>query len=236
MQLNPAGSKEFRAMKNAFTASPTELNAGIPASSGTARSGSAGAPVKTVRKFECRSLVGGIGAGVIALAVWLGVAGSVSGMTTNVVFQNFSFTPSSVTIQIGDTVVWTNGGGVHTVTGDGSDPFCGSNAIPVSCSETFTEPGTFPYHCQFHAAFGMRGTVIVMPASSLRIVSVSAQPAGVTLTLVGGTPPYAIQRKTGLTDANWSNVLKTTNLIAVLPMTNTAAFFRVLDHFTGTIP
>ncbi len=85
-------------------------------------------------------------------------------MTTNVVFQDFSFTPPSVTIQVGDTVVWTNGGGIHTVTGDGKDPFCGSNAIPTSCSETFTNAGTFPYHCEFHAAFGMRGTVIVNPS------------------------------------------------------------------------
>lgn len=86
---------------------------------------------------------------------------SASAMTTNVVFQNFSFTPSSVTIQVGDTVVWTNAGGIHTVTGDGKDPFCGSNAIPTTCSETFTNVGTFPYHCEFHALFGMVGTVIV---------------------------------------------------------------------------
>ena len=135
------------------------------------------------------------------------------------------------------TVVWTNAGGVHTVTGDAStDPFCGSNAIPVSCSETFTKPGTFPYHCEFHAIFGMRGTVTVMPASSLLIVSVSAEPAGLTLTLVGGTPPYAIQQKTSLADPNWSNVLETTSLTPVLPMTNTAGFFRVIDHFTGNGP
>jgi len=85
-------------------------------------------------------------------------------MTTNVTFQNFSFTPQSVTIQVGDTVVWTNGGGVHTVTGDGADPFCGPNPVPVSCSETFTNAGTFPYHCNFHQLFGMVGTVIVTEA------------------------------------------------------------------------
>ncbi len=229
-------------MKNASTVAPSELNARIPASSGTARSGSAGASAivlakKTLRKLECRSLVGGIATGMLSLSIWLGLAEGASGMTTNVVFQDFSFTPPSVTIQVGDTIVWTNAGGVHTVTGDASaDPFCGSNAIPVSCSETFTTAGTFPYHCEFHASFGMRGTVIVMPASSLRIVSVSAQPAGLTLTLVGGTPPYAIQQKTSLADANWANVLETTSLTPVLPMTNIAGFFRVIDHFTGTVP
>jgi plastocyanin len=231
-------------MKNAVTVSPTESTAGIALRPRTAASGSSGASAvvlveKTVRPLECGGFVGAIGWGFIALAVWLGVTGFASGMTTNVVFQDFSFTPSNVTIQVGDTVVWTNAGGVHTVTGDtSSDPFCGSNAIPVSCSETFSNPGTFPYHCQFHASLGMRGTVIVMPTTTtpLRIVSVSVEPAGLALTLAGGTPPYAIQQKTSLADETWSNVLKTTNLTPVLPMTNTVGFFRVIDNFTGTVP
>ena len=95
-------------------------------------------------------------------AVCLGAANRSSAMTTNVVFQDYSFTPQTVTIQVGDTIVWTNAGGVHTVTGDGTDPFCGPNAIATSCSETFTNAGTFPYHCNFHQFLGMVGTVIVM--------------------------------------------------------------------------
>jgi plastocyanin len=233
-------------VKNGFTVSPAATNAGTPMTRGAAMLlGSAGACAfvavvanKARRKLQRRSLAGGIGVGFLFLAAWLGVASFASGMTTNVVFQDFAFTPSSLTIHVGDTVVWTNAGGIHTVTGDTSaDPFCGSNAIPVSCSETFTTPGTFPYHCEFHAIFGMRGTVtVVMPTSSPRIVSVSAEPAGLSLTMAGGTPPYAIQETTSLADAHWSNVLETTNLTAVLPMTNTAGFFRVIDHFSGTVP
>jgi len=164
---------------------------------------------------------------------------SAAAMTTNVTFQNFSFTPQSVTIQVGDTVVWTNGGGVHTVTGDGADPFCGPNPIPDSCSETFTNVGTFPYHCNFHQLFGMVGTVIVTEAITntpppFKITAVRQTPSGLAITLVGGTPPYLIQEKSSLTDTNWSDVLTTTNLSAVLPETNTAAFFRVKDHATTT--
>jgi uncharacterized protein (TIGR03118 family) len=105
-----------------------------------------------------------IGLGLLRLAI---IAGSLSlfnaasAMTTNVVFQDFAFTPATVNIQVGDTVVWTNAGGIHTVTGDGADPFCGPNAVPVTCSETFTNAGTFPYHCSFHQLFGMVGTVVV---------------------------------------------------------------------------
>src|SRR5690349_13661142 len=73
--------------------------------------------------------------------------------TTTVVFNNFSFVPKSVTIQAGDTVVWNNAGGSHTVTGDGADPFCGTGAIPVSCSVTFPNAGSFSYHCVFHQSF-----------------------------------------------------------------------------------
>ena len=41
-----------------------------------------------------------------------------------------------------------------------------NGVVPQTCSRTFMEPGTFPYHCIFHTSFGMVGTVIVMPAST----------------------------------------------------------------------
>src|SRR5262245_15263979 len=86
-------------------------------------------------------------------------------ITSNVVFNNFSFTPKTVTIHVGDTVVWTNAGGSHTVTGDGADPICGTGTVPVSCSHTFAEAGTFAYHCIPHRSLGMVGSVVVLPAS-----------------------------------------------------------------------
>src|SRR6185436_650096 len=76
----------------------------------------------------------------IAICLLL-VPASIQAMTTNVVFKNFSFTPQTVTIQVGDTILWTNAGGTHTVTGDGADPFCGPGVIGTSCSETFTTVG-----------------------------------------------------------------------------------------------
>ncbi len=88
-------------------------------------------------------------------------------ITTNVVFSNYSFNPSAITIHVGDTVMWSNGGGTHTVTGDNaSDPFCGSGPVPQFCSVTFTNAGTFPYHCEFHVDFQMKGTVTVLDAET----------------------------------------------------------------------
>src|SRR5205823_13114279 len=112
--------------------------------------------------------------------------------TTNVSFgNNLVFSPKNVTINVGDTVVWSNTGGSHTVTGDGSDPFCGSGFIPTSCSHTFNKAGTFPYHCIPHQfSFNMVGTVIVQAsantAPSVTITNpvngaVFAAPANVTI-------------------------------------------------------
>src|SRR6266513_2662349 len=139
---------------------------------------------------------------VIAMQFVLGER--VIAATTNVSFGNFSFSPKSVTIKVGDTVVWTNAGGSHTVTGDGSDPFCGNNAIPTSCSHTFNTAGTFPYHCIPHQSIGMTGTVIVQ--------AVSGTPPSVTITNPANGAVFAapanvtIQASASDTDGNVTNV------------------------------
>jgi plastocyanin len=103
----------------------------------------------------------------LAVPIQCLVGGRVAAATVNVSFGNFSFSPRNVTINVGDTVVWSNTGGSHTVTGDGSDPFCGSGTIPTSCSHTFNTAGTFPYRCIPHASsFDMRGTVTVQSAAN----------------------------------------------------------------------
>src|SRR2546426_230343 len=112
---------------------------------------------------------------ILAIPIQLQVGGRAVAATTNVSFGDFSFSPRTVTINVGDTVVWTNTGGSHTVTGDGSDPFCGSGFIPTSCSHTFNTAGTFTYRCIPHAtSFNMRGTVIVQ--------AVANTPPSVTIT------------------------------------------------------
>ncbi|MBW3619676.1 MAG: hypothetical protein KY461_05480 [Actinobacteria bacterium] len=70
------------------------------------------------------------------------------------------FTPATVEIVAGDTVVWTNHGGYHNVHGDGF-----SNAVSDAAwtfRHTFTSSGTFGYVCDVHP--NMRGTVVVSEA------------------------------------------------------------------------
>jgi plastocyanin len=72
------------------------------------------------------------------------------------------FTPASVTINVGDTVTWTNGGGFHDVSADDGS-FGNSPGGSWTFSHTFTTAGTFGYHCSIHgsAGAGMFGTVTV---------------------------------------------------------------------------
>ena len=82
------------------------------------------------------------------------------------------FTPSSLTITVGDTVTWTNNGGSHNVDGriatypNNPASFYSGAASGASWtfSHTFTVAGSYTYDCTPHVNFGMVGTVTVNPA------------------------------------------------------------------------
>jgi plastocyanin len=77
----------------------------------------------------------------------------------------FTFSPTTITIKAGTTVVWTNTTGTsHTVTSDDGKTFDSGIASPIAASGgtfmfTFNTPGTFAYHCQIHPF--MKATVVV---------------------------------------------------------------------------
>ena len=83
----------------------------------------------------------------------------VSGVNTQ---SGCGFSPESVTIQEGDTVIWRNTTSAsHTVTSDGSggplkSPQVGLNG---TYSFKFNTAGTFKYHCDSHPTQG--GTIVV---------------------------------------------------------------------------
>lgn len=88
--------------------------------------------------------------------------------TTDVSINNFAFNPSTLTVNVGDTVHWTNSDPVtHTVT-SGTSPtpdgtFDSSVAPGATFDFTFTTAGTFSYFCKIHTY--MTGTITVMPAA-----------------------------------------------------------------------
>ena len=72
--------------------------------------------------------------------------------------KGFAFNPETITIDRGDSVVWTNQDSVaHTVTG--SEFESGSLSGGRSYTRTFDQAGEFPYFCRFHPY--MEGSVTV---------------------------------------------------------------------------
>ena len=82
---------------------------------------------------------------------------SVPGMVT---IQSYAFSPSTVTVNKGDTVTWLNKDSVthRIVANDGSFDL-GDQASGSSVKFTFTKSGTFNYYCSIHPS--MKGVVIV---------------------------------------------------------------------------
>lgn len=81
--------------------------------------------------------------------------------TKNAEIKNFAFSPSTITINKGDMIRWTNIDSVsHTITSDSGSEL-DSNIIlrGQSYSHTFNKVGTYNYHCTLHQ--NMKGTIIV---------------------------------------------------------------------------
>jgi plastocyanin len=75
--------------------------------------------------------------------------------------QSWTYEPNAISVAVGQTVTWTNGGAVaHTVTADDGSSFDSGTMAP-GATFTFTpsKAGAFAYHCAFHP--WMKGTLTV---------------------------------------------------------------------------
>ena len=81
----------------------------------------------------------------------------------SITINNFAFEPSSLTVKTGTVVTWMNqDGATHTIVSDSGSPMAFSSdplSNGASYPFTFTEPGTYLYHCSIHPS--MKGTIIV---------------------------------------------------------------------------
>ena len=78
----------------------------------------------------------------------------------SVTISDFKFTPKSITINVGETVVWTNNGPTgHSATAD--DGTFDTGVLPKGSTGMFrfTKAGTYSYHCTPHPF--MKASVIV---------------------------------------------------------------------------
>ncbi|MGZ3678203.1 MAG: cupredoxin domain-containing protein [Ktedonobacterales bacterium] len=74
----------------------------------------------------------------------------------------YGFAPTMMTVAKGTKVTWTNASDApHTVTSDAGSTLASSTISPSTgtFSFTFTQPGTYTYHCTIHPY--MKGTIVV---------------------------------------------------------------------------
>jgi len=146
------------------------------------------------------------------IVLMLALGGAHAANVTVTATSSLTFTPSTVTINAGDTVTFKNGGGFHNVASDtglfrcanGCDGAGGNGNLSSAAwtaTVTFNNPGTFGYFCEQHGGpngVGMSGKVIVNggmaspdfsiapDANSLSVTQGNSANIGITLTPQNG--------------------------------------------------
>ena len=99
--------------------------------------------------------------------------------------SDYKFTPGTLTIHAGDTVIWTNNGpSEHSATANNGSFNTGLLAKGASGSHTFTTPGTYTYVCIIHPF--MHGTIVVL--ASTTTTSTTTTPGSTTPTPTSSGP------------------------------------------------
>ncbi len=76
---------------------------------------------------------------------------AIGGDDGNVTIVDFAFQPQQVSVPAGSTVSWENAGAApHTVTSSTGAFDSGTIGSGAGFSETFSDPGLYPYHCTIH--------------------------------------------------------------------------------------
>jgi plastocyanin len=108
------------------------------------------------------------------LIAWLATCGSIGAVSAadapasqpsaQVVIDNFTFTPQTLTIAPGTKVTWTNHDDIpHTATSNVKPRLFNSGPLDTDqqFSFVFDKPGVYPYFCAVHPH--MTGQIIVQP-------------------------------------------------------------------------
>jgi plastocyanin len=155
---------------------------------------------KHVRRGGALVLVMAVVASVIAAH---GSGGATARAAANVTItaRDFFWSPDSVTIQVGDTVTWTNAEGFHNVLlGDSrlNQPgFPTDAAWQPPPKRTFTEPGSYTYVCEVHP--GMTGTITVAGGEPTPTPTPTPTPAPAVPPPGGGAPDSTPPALSGIT-------------------------------------
>ena len=105
-----------------------------------------------------------LAAAMLAVAVACSDSTNPPGGQGDVEVRDNSFSPSTENVVIGETVTWTwTGSNQHNVTWDTGSPAASATQTSGTYQRTFSQAGTYEYHCTIHgsAGSGMHGTVTV---------------------------------------------------------------------------
>ena len=173
---------------------------------------------------------------VIAASIWMLALSVPSGWAANHIVRmttGWVFSPSSLTINAGDTVTWINEDDVFSHDANSTTGLWGTGAVELgeSVTLTFATPGTYPYRDSLLYFLGMVGTLTVNePPPGPKLIAPLLLPNGsfrFTLTNLTVGKTNVIEMSTNL--LTWSP--QATNVAAgiSLDFTNNAArprFFR----------
>jgi plastocyanin len=104
-------------------------------------------------------------------AVFLGMSFTADATVHMVTVQDFSFSPASMTVVVGDTVMWMWVNGTHTTTDTaipiGANPWNANlNSSSMSFAYNVLVPGNYGYHCTIHPTLMMGGFNAVLSGIS----------------------------------------------------------------------
>jgi len=137
---------------------------------------------------------------LVVTLVALGSVGARAATTVSVSIIDFAFSPTPVTINVGDAVTWTNNGSfTHNSVSSTGLWNSGFLASGQSFSRTFNEAGTFDYSCTIHSFTGRVVVVASSTTSSTTIPSTTSTTLptttsttlpSTTTTTLPGTPAF----------------------------------------------
>ena len=113
-----------------------------------------------------RSIIAAAGLGAVTgLMLAAGVLLAAAGDPATLSIDNFTFTPSTLTVKAGTTVTWINKDDIPHAIASANNAFVKSKALDTddTYSFTFTTAGTYKYFCYLHPR--MVGSITVEAAT-----------------------------------------------------------------------
>jgi plastocyanin len=131
---------------------------------------------------------------LLALAAAVVAAAPAVAADTTITFSDFAYNPTPATVKTGDTATFSGSFSSHPLVWD-NGAFA-TTTMGTARAFSFSQPGTYSYHCQFHATSrNMVGTLTVVADQHPARVAFAVTPAqpvagqAVTFTYTGDTDP-----------------------------------------------